>query len=54
MPRKYHAEKLPCGMKWCPAALRMLWPERAIKHRDIALIYGVNYTLVPRRAEAIA
>lgn len=44
---------LPCGVYFCPAALRMLWPVKAIRIVDIATVYGVGIAETTRRAERI-
>ena len=42
---------LPCGIHFCPMALCLLWPIKAIRIADIALIYGVGVPETTRRAE---
>ena len=45
--------KLPCGIHFCPMALRLLWPIKAILIKDIATVYGVGIAETTRRAERI-
>lgn len=44
----------PCGIRFCPVPLRLLWPLKAVKVRDIARLYGVGVSEIERRAEQIA
>ncbi|MDP2047611.1 MAG: hypothetical protein Q8K33_01780 [Cypionkella sp.] len=45
--------KLPCGIHFCPMALRLLWPIKAVLIKDIASIYEVGIAETTRRAERI-
>lgn len=47
MPRK---PPMPCGPYFCPAALRMLWPVKAIRVAGIGAIYGCGISEIERRA----
>lgn len=45
--------RMPCGPRFCPAALRLLWPIKTVKVRDIARLYGVTPPEIERRAEEL-
>lgn len=45
--------RMPCGRRFCPAAIRMLWPIKTVKVADIARLYGVTVSEIDRRAEEI-
>lgn len=53
MPRNYRADPMPCGIHFCPATLRMLWPVKAIRVCDIAVVYDIGNSETIRRAEAL-
>ena len=53
MPRDYAAKPHVCGFTFCPSVLRMLWPDPAFRHVDIAQIFDRCDTLIPRWAEGM-
>lgn len=46
-------EKKPCGRRFCPAPMRLLWPIKPIRVREIAAVYGVTGPEIDRRAEEL-
>lgn len=44
---------LPCGPYFCPAPLRLLWPDDGIRARDIAALYGCSLSELERRAHRL-
>jgi hypothetical protein len=53
MPRDYAAKPQPCGLKFCPVPLRILWPDLAFEQKQIGAIYGVGGEMSSKRAEAL-
>lgn len=53
MPRNYRAKPQPCGLKFCPAPLRILWPDMAFEQKAIGAIYGICGEMTSKRAEAL-
>lgn len=53
MPRDYAANPQPCGLKFCPIPIRILWPDTAFKQKAIGVIYGIGGEMTAKRAEAL-
>lgn len=50
MPKRPH---MPCGTRFCPVPLRLLWPIKEVRVRAIGAIYDVTTPEIDRRAEQI-
>jgi hypothetical protein len=50
MPRK---PDMPCGIWFCPAVLRMLWPVKAIRLAEIGACYSRSRIEMERRARML-
>lgn len=44
---------MPCGVYFCPAPMRMLWPVADMPQKQIGAVYGVTWAELARRADRL-